>query len=262
MTMNLLRFTLALFLTNLRSALALRGTFVLQVTFMILNNLAFFVFWWVLFDQVPSVRGFGLPDVMLLFGLSASGFGLAVTVAGGVRHLGRFIDDGALDPLLAQPKPTLLYALGMRSQASGIGDFLSGVGLVWFSGYVTFTKLPLLAFVIVASAAVFVASGVVFFGLAFWLPRSDALARQLWELLITFSLYPEQLFGGVMRLVLFTVLPASFVAHVPARIVRDAGWADVSLLGAAVLGYALFAVWFFGRGLRRYSSGSRFGVFG
>jgi len=50
-----------------------------------------------------------------------------------------------------------------------------------------------------ASALILVACGVVFF---------SPVATQLWELLVTFSLYPEPLFGGALRLVLFTVLPA------------------------------------------------------
>jgi hypothetical protein len=40
---------------------------------------------------------------------------------------------------------------------------------------------------------VLLACGIIFFSLAFWLGR-NTVARQLWELLITFSLYPE-LFG-------------------------------------------------------------------
>lgn len=260
--MHLLRFTKTLFATNLKSGLALRGAFVLQVVFMMLNNVTFFVFWWVLFDKVPNLRGWSLSEVQLLFGISASSFGLAVGVAGGVRHLGRFIDEGELDPLIAQPKPTLLYALGMRSQASGFGDLLSGLGFLALSGHVGWGEVPLVLLTIIASALTFTAAGVVFFSLAFWLRRSESLARQLWELLITFSLYPEPLFGGALKLVLFTVLPAAFVSYLPVRILRDANIADVALLLLGSLGYLAFAAWFFGRGLERYSSGSRFGVFG
>ena len=57
--------------------------------------------------------------MQLLFGIVAVAVGLAVTVAGGVRHLGRLIDDGELDTLLTQPQPVLLHALGLRSQPPG-----------------------------------------------------------------------------------------------------------------------------------------------
>src|SRR5690349_4592908 len=93
-------FAWALFATNLRSALALRSAFVIQALFMLLNNLTFFVVWWVLLRQVPDLRGWRLDDIEMLFGITATSFGLVITVAGGVRHLGRAIEGGELDTLL------------------------------------------------------------------------------------------------------------------------------------------------------------------
>jgi ABC-2 type transport system permease protein len=259
---NTWRFARALLATNLKATLMLRGAFVMQVVFMVLNNLTFFVFWWVLMRRVPELRGWRLGDIQVLFGVVAAGFGTAVTLAGGVRHLGRFIDDGELDTLLTQPKPVLLHALGLRSQASGLGDVLSGIALIGWSGQVSWRALPLLGFAIVASALVFVACGIVFFSLAFWLGKVETAARQLWELLITFSLYPEPLFGGVLRLVLFTLLPAGFVGYVPARLAQSPSVARALLLAVAAGTYLAIAAIVFDRGLKRYTSGSRFGTFG
>lgn len=259
---NTLRFARALLAANLKSTLMLRGAFVTQVVFMALNNFAFFVFWWALMQRVPVLRGWRLGDIQVLFGIVAAAFGLAVTLAGGVRHLGRFIDEGELDTLLTQPRPVLLYALGLRSQASGVGDVLSGIAFIGWSGQLSWRALPLVAFAIVASAVVFIACGIVFFSLAFWLGRVETLARQLWELLITFSLYPEPLFGGMLRLVLFTLLPAGFVGYIPARLVRSPSFGLVLLMTAATAVYLAIAIVVFDRGLRRYTSGSRFGTFG
>jgi ABC-2 type transport system permease protein len=113
-----------------------------------------------------------------------------------------------------------------------------------------------------ARVLVILACGIVFFSLAFWLGRVETLARQMWELLITFSLYPEPLFGGMLRLVLFSLLPAGFVGYVPARLVEGPSSALVLLLAAAVAAYLAIAALVFDRGLRRYASGSRFGAFG
>jgi ABC-2 type transport system permease protein len=77
-----------------------------------------------------ALRGWQLSDVEVLFGITAASFGLVVAVTGGARELGQFIDEGELDTLLTQPKPTLLYALGIRSRASGFGDLLSGIGFL------------------------------------------------------------------------------------------------------------------------------------
>jgi ABC-2 type transport system permease protein len=261
-TSHLWPFVRALVATNLKATLILRGAFATQVVFMMLNNATFFVFWWALMQRVPDLRGWRLDDVQVLFGVVAVAFGLSVSFAGGVRHLGRCIDEGELDTLLTQPKPVLVYALGLRSQASGVGDALSGIAFIALSGQVTWAEVPMVAAAILASAVVVVASGIVFFSLAFWLGRVDTLGRQLWELLITFSLYPEPLFGSWMRLVLFTVLPAGFVGYVPARLVRDPSAVDAVMLLAAAGIYLTLAAAVFQRGLRRSASGSRFGVFG
>ena len=259
---NHLRFVRALLATNVKATLMLRGAFVMQVVFMALNNLTFFVFWWALMRRVPDLRGWRLGDIQLLFGVVAAGFGAAVTLAGGVRHLGRFIDEGELDTLLTQPKPVLVHALGLRLQASGFGDALSGIVFIAYSGQVSWRALPVVVLAIVASALVLVASGIVFFSLAFWLGRVETVARQLWDLLITFSLYPEPLFGGVLRLALFTLLPAGFVGYVPARLVRSPSVGLVLLMSAAIAVYLTIAIVVFDRGVRRYTSGSRFGTFG
>jgi ABC-2 type transport system permease protein len=257
-----LAFSRALVATNLKATTAFRGAFVMQVVFMVLNNLTFFVFWWALMDRVPVLRGWRLGDVQLLFGVVAAAFGVTVTLAGGVRHLGQFIEEGALDTLLTQPKSVLVHALGLRLQPSGFGDVLSGILFIAWSDLVSWRLVPFVVAAIVCGAVVLMASGIVFFSLAFWLGKIDSAARLLWELLITFALYPEPLFGGMLRLALFTVLPAGFIGYLPARIVHAPAPLDVALLAAGAVMYLALAVLVFDRGLRRYASGSRFGTFG
>jgi ABC-2 type transport system permease protein len=255
-------FVRALVGTNFKAAVALRGSFLIQVVFMALNNFTFFVFWWVLMHRVTSLRGWRIGDIQLLFGMVAVAFGLTVTLAGGVRYLGRLIDEGDLDTLLTQPQSVLVHALGMRLQPSGFGDVLSGLIFIAWSGQVSWRQVPVLLMAIIASALVFIACGIIFFSLAFWLGKIESVARQLWELLVTFSLYPEPLFGGPLRLVLFTVLPAGFVGYLPARVVQAPSAGQIATLLAGSSAYFATAVWVFHRGLRRYASGSRFSTFG
>jgi len=257
-----LRFAAALFATNLKASLAQRAAFAMQVLFMIVNNMVFFIFWWALMNRVDTIRGWRIGDIQVLFGIVAASVGLAGAVTGGVRHLGRLIDNGELDTLLTQPRPVLPYAVGLRMQPSGLGDVISGVAFILWSGQVSWREWPAVALAVSGSAVVFVACGVAFFSLAFWLGPIESVARQLWDLLITFSLYPEPLFGGLLRFALFTILPAGFVGYVPADLVRDPtlGRASELVLGSAV--YLALAIGIFNRGLRRYTSGSRFGTFG
>jgi ABC-2 type transport system permease protein len=261
-TLALARFSWALFRTNLKSVTALRGSFLLSMTFMALNNTTFFVFWWLLFGRIGNLRGWHVQDVELLFGISAAGFGLMQATLGGAMHLARFVDDGSLEPMMVQPKPTLWYALGCRSQASGFGDMTSGLAFMSLSGYVSWSAAPRALLCVLVSCVAFTAVCVALGSLAFWIKKSETLSRQLLDIVITFSLYPEPLFDGPLKLLLFTLVPAGFVSYLPADVVRGAGPAAPCLMlgGCALLCAASLRV--FRAGLRRYAGGSRFGVFG
>jgi len=256
------RFAVALFQTSLASAMAQRGAFLMQVVLMAVNNAIFFTFWIALFQHVATIRGYALSDIAVLYGVVAAAFGLSVVVAGGSRILGQYIHDGELDSLLAQPKPTLYYAIGRRMVASGLGDIGSGIAMIALSGSVRLSTFPIVVFAIVSSATICIATGILFNCVAFWFGRIETAARQLLEWLVTFSLYPDSLFGGAMRLVLFTLLPAGFVGYVPARLVRAPSLATAGELALAAAVYAGVACWLFARGLRHYAAGSRFELAG
>src|SRR5262249_19786299 len=155
----------------------------------------------------------------------------------------------------------LVYAIGLRSQPAGFGGLLSGVIFIVLSRQVSWHQVPLVVAAIAASAIVFAACGIAFFSLVFWLGKVESVATQLWDLLITFSVYPEPLFGGTLRLLLFTVLPAGFVGYLPPRIGHEPSMVKVMEPMTGAIVYLCTAVLIFERGMRRYSAGSRFSTF-
>ncbi len=258
--MATLRFIYALTITNLKATFALRGAFWLQAGFMLLNNLIFFTVWLIFFNRFDEIRGWRLPDMGALYGVAAAGFGLSVIFAGGVRDLARMIVDGDLDPYLTQPKPVLLHAVGSKSSAAGWGDVLSGAVLIGFSGLVTWQTLPWVLLAPVLGGLAITATAILVCSLAFWLGPMDQMARQVIEFTVLCAVYPTSIFGGTLRIVLFTVIPAGFMSHLPVELIRD--WSPRAMLfatGGVVLFVAL-ALFVFHQGLKRYTSGNRFGV--
>jgi ABC-2 type transport system permease protein len=254
-------FARALLATNLRASLALRGAFWLQAAFMIGNNLAFFALWGILFARFREIGGWKLGDMLILYGVVAGGYGLSVVFFGGTRSLARAIVDGELDPLLVQPKPVLLQALGSTSSASGWGDFATAVAMFAVAG-LDWRSLPLVVVAVLASGAVFTAAAVTVQSLAFWLGEMEQLARQVWEFTLAFSLYPKPLFSGSISFLLYTLIPAGFVGFLPVELVRAPSLALLAGVLAAALGWWLLALLVFHAGLRRYESGNRFGARG
>jgi len=86
------------------------------------------------------------------------------------------------------------------------------------------------------------------------------LATQATNAIVTLALYPRDIFQGVVRFLMLTILPAAFVGAIPLDIVRRMDWtALLGLVGFAV-GITLLSRLVFYAGLRRYESGSAINV--
>jgi ABC-2 type transport system permease protein len=253
-----MRFLLALLSTNLKASVAQRGAFWARAVFMALNNGIVLVLWLLFFARYGEVRGWRWGDTVAIFACCASAYGLAVVLGHGVNDIARRISEGGLDAFLAQPKSVLLQCVASKSEASGWGDLFSGVVLFAAAGHFTPAGIPVCLVTAVSGAAIFLATGVLFHSLAFWLGDTTTMSRQMWQFLILFSLYPSTIFGGWLKVLLFTALPAGFIGFLPVELLHRFSWGALLAVAGAAAGYVTLAALVFRLGLRRYQSGSRF----
>jgi ABC-2 type transport system permease protein len=247
---------------NVMAAMEYRAAFLLQAFGMALNNVIFLFFWWVLFTRLPAIRGWTMPMVATIFGLVALAFGLANVVFGNCMRIATTVVTGDLDYYLALPADPLLHLIVSRSHLSAWGDALSGLGIFLFLVPGSLAKLPLFLVYAVSGALIFVGFSVIVGSLAFFLDQSQDISGYLYNALISFSLYPIDIFPRVVRLLLYTLVPAAMVGTLPARLLHEFRWEWLAgLLGFTAL--ILFAGrWLFMLGLRRYESGNRVTVRG
>jgi ABC-2 type transport system permease protein len=251
-----LGFVLAYLRLNLAAAMEYRASFIAQCLGMALNDALMLIFWWMYFARFPEVHGWGLRDVIMLWAVVATSFGLAVTVFGNCIRLAAVIVQGQLDYYLGLPKNALLHVLVSRMSLAGWGDVVFGLIAFVVAGRLDPVGVLLYALLVVMSMTVFVAFTVLMGSLAFFIGNAETAASQAQAALVTFAMYPGPMYRGWVKLLLFTVLPAAFVGHVPVELLRrfDPLW-----LGA-LLGFALalwsMAVLCFRLGLRRYESGN------
>lgn len=241
---------------NLAAAMEYRASFITQCLGMMLNDAIMFVFWWLYFERFPAVRGWELRDIVMLWAVVATSFGLAVTLFGNGSRLAGLIVQGQLDYYLALPRNVLLHVLVSRMSLPGWGDVAFGLAAFVLAGRLDPATIVLFLVLVGASMAVFLAFQVLAGSLAFFIGNAEIAASQAQNTLITLSLYPGSLFRGWTKLLLFTVLPAAFTAHVPVELLRrfDPLWLAALLAfatGAVILAMAIFRL-----GLRRYESGN------
>ena len=241
---------------NLMSAMAYRGAFFLQVFGMILNNSMLLFFWWVLFSQLPTLRGWDLNQVMTLYGILAFGFGLANVVCGNAFLVARAIVRGDLDYYLALPADPLVHLLVSRMSLSAWGDMIFGLALYLIASPDRWRSLPLFLLLGGLVGLIFVAFSVLVSSLAFWIGNADSLAGQAINALLSFGLYPVEIFPGTVQWILYTLIPAAFVGSMPAGLLSAFSWERLALLVAFTAGLMLAASLVFRWGLRRYESGN------
>lgn len=241
---------------NLMSGLAYRGAFFLQVFGMMLNNFMLLFFWSVLFDRFSALNGWDLQGIITIYAIVALGYGLSVVVCGNGGRLSRIITSGDLDYYLALPADPLVHVLVSRMVLPGLGDVLFGLVLYLLFVPQSLVKLPLLLLLGLLTALIFVAFNVIVGSLAFWLGQSENLAMQLRNAVLTFSLYPVDIFPGLVRLFLYTLLPAAFIGSIPASLLAEFDMKQLLLLTVFSVGLWWVARQIFRWGLRGYESGN------
>ena len=250
------KFLLAVWKANLQSAIEYRAAFLAQVLGMMLNDAFYFVFWIIFFNQFKEVRGWVLSDMFLVFGITATSFGLTAFFFGNAFHLSNIITGGRLDYYLALPRPVLLHTIASRSIANGIGDLSYGVISFLLSGYFSWQGFAWFGIGVLLASTVFLSFLIIAHSLTFWLGNAQALAGLLMNAILTFALYPISLFDGPAKFILFSLIPAALVGSVPASLVRHLTWQNVLTLILGAIFLLVLAILVFHRGLRRYESGS------
>ena len=255
-----LRFIGAYLVANLQASMEYRAAFAWQVVSMIANDSLWLFFWWTYFRQFPLVHGWRNTDIVIIWAISACGFGICMALFGNAPRLAQLIMNGGLDAYLGMPRAVLLHVCVSATDATALGDVLFAFGaflLLLHPGVLQFALFVLLACMV---ALIFASFVVILGSLAFFLGNTDGLTGQLLGSLITFSTYPMTIFSGVVRLLLFTIIPAGFISFVPLQLLKQF---TLPLLGGMVGFTALMgvlAVGVFSLGLRRYESGNLLGM--
>jgi ABC-2 type transport system permease protein len=236
-------------------AAANRAALLSQMGVMAVNDLGWIIFWVLFFRRVGSLHGWDGDQILMLLAVLTTAAGLALGVFANARRVGAMVVDGELDSVLALPVPPLAYLLVRRIEPVNLGDVAFGIALFAVMGQPTVERTAVFVGVVAAATALMTGFLVLTGSLAFFVGRSESGELGFHAILLLGS-YPVDLFAGVAKVLLYTVVPAAFVSSVPARLIDSfdvgmAAWLAAIAVGFATAGWAMFTV-----GLRRYTSGA------
>jgi ABC-2 type transport system permease protein len=254
------RFLGAAFSANLQAVAEYRVSFLVQVFGMVLNNAAFAIFWGILIARTGNIGGYSFTDIMVIWALVSTSFGIAHVTWGNVRSLGQIIQRGELDVYLLQPKDVFINVLCSRTVVSAWGDLAYGFLVLAFLPGTTPERFLLFTLLAIAGAVIFASVFAAEESLTFFLGNAGSLSSAITEFMLSFSLYPDTIFDPGMRWIFYTILPTGFIAFVPLGIYRRMDWPFLPLLYLIAAVYAALSYALFRAGLRRYESGNQVGT--
>lgn len=238
---------------NIMREMLNKVTFLTNIGFMMLNNAAFIIQWVILLHLKEEVGGYTLRDIMLLWGLAASCFGLAHIFFNRAFSLPELIINGKLDSYLVQPKNVLLGVITSSTNTSSIGDFLYGIVLVCVFCFSVRRFLLFLLFT-VTGAVILTAYAILLGSLSFWFVRADIFGNNMVNCMINFATYPDGIFEGTAKFLLYFAIPVGIEIYLPVQVIRSFDMSGLLFVaGYAVLLSAAAAAVFY-RGLKRYTS--------
>lgn len=251
-----IQFALSYFKINVKALLEYKASTISQLVGMFVNDILWVSFWWIYFSRFPIVKGWGLNDILLLWGVITFSFGIAAGIFGNALHMATQIVQGQLDYYLTLPKNILFHLLVSKIRIVNVGDMLFGPLLVLLFVPLTWGQFLIYFLVSTLSAVVLLSVFIIFGSLAMFLGQSSTLSMQLNNAITMFSTYPTKIYGPITQIILYTVIPAAFVSSVPVEIIRSFSFSELGVLFIAAVFYFSLAVFIFKKGLKKYESGN------
>lgn len=230
-----------------------KTTFISNIVFMILNNASFIIQWVILFSLKDNIGGYELKHVLLLWGLAASTYGISHFLFRSAYFLSDTINNGKLDSFLVMPKNVLISVITSSIDVSALGDLIYGIIMIFVYGFTLKTFLLFIIFSI-TGGLILTSFAVILGSLSFYFSKSEMIVDTGNNLITSFATYPDGIFKGLAKIMLFTIIPVGISTYIPIKVLTEFNiYLFLIVIFATIIFIALAFIVFY-KGLKRYSS--------
>jgi ABC-2 type transport system permease protein len=213
----------------------------------------------VIFNNIPRLAGWSLPELALIYGFSLLATAPLQIVFDHIWELRWQIQSGKFIKYYFRPLNMMFYYMSETVDLKGFSQLAMGIALVVWASIrleIVWTAARVLVF-----TSLFACGSLVMIGLmilaastSFWIVNSFSVLM-LVSRFRDYARYPMSIFNGVFRFIFTAVIPIGFLAFYPVQWVLRPGVGGIIPYFAPLAGVGLFflsyAVW--ARGTRRWS---------
>lgn len=257
--MQSLRYFILQSIYNIKNAHALKRSFWIGVGSMILNNLTFFIIWFLFMKATGPINGWSSLDVFGMLGVALVAFGFCHSFFYGIVDLPKFVLRGSFDSILLSPASTLLKLASSSFSVTAYGDLLQGIIVSILYGILSdFSLFSWLLFLvtIVLACTIFISVRLLCSLIVFYIHDGEVISGQVFEIFLRPGLYPGAIFPNKLKLFFMTIIPALLTSATPIDIIKLQSSELLLITFLVTIFWVAFTYLIFSGAIRRYESGN------
>jgi len=243
-----------------KSRMQYRADFIVGMFGMLASNLANVVILWLVFANIPSIKGWNYNELLFFYGF----FILALTPQqlffDMFWDLGHLLQTGDFIRYYFRPINMMFYFISWRLDIKGITQLLVGIAVTIYAsikiGIIWTLPMALLLFINWVSASlIMIALLVGGMSSAFWIINANSLTGTITSIR-DFGRYPLDIFNKTFRIIFTFVAPIGFLAYYPTQIaLRPASEIPAAAWFSPIIGFVMFflAYQIWRKGINSYS---------
>lgn len=211
---------------RIRAQMQYRVSFLLETTAQFFATFIDFLTVYFIFNRIPSLRGWSLAEVALLYGLAATAFAIEEFIGRGFDVFHRKVVSGDFDLVLTRPWGTLFQILADEFPVRRLGRLGQGVLVLAFAAHSvglrwTWPKALYLPVVLVSGCALYLAVIIAQATTCFWTVQAVEFANIFTYGGIEMASYPLEIYADWFRMLFIFIVPLAFVSYFPALYLLD-----------------------------------------
>jgi ABC-2 type transport system permease protein len=215
----------------------------------------------VLFEKVPALAGWTLPEEVFLYGFSLIPYGLFNVLSLNLYDFGNnYIIEGKFDRVMLRPVSTLFQVLFEQFRIESFQEVATGIFCIrWASRQLhihwTAGSLALLFFWGVCAAVIYVSVFLLLTTVSFWFEDRIGVHPPVWNV-IAFGRWPLSIYSGAVQFFLCWVIPFGLASFYPSVrfLGRKASPELLAFVPVVAVAFLIFSIATWNFGTRHYSS--------
>jgi len=246
---------------QMKAILAYEADFVILLFAAVIIQIVGFAFIWTIFQRIPSINGWTLWQVLMMYSLIFITEGVVSLFFEGTWRLGWLVYSGQFDQMLVRPVSPIVQVLAGAVGFNGLGNIVTGgilfaVSLSNVHTEWTLGRVAMIPVLVISGAMIRIALTLGAASSAFWVRNPFSMVPMFIHQMGEFAKYPITIYSVAVQAVIVVAVPFAFISFFPTAFLfgMDA-WSLPGMLTPLVAVYCLImAVSIFRHGMKNYES--------